>query len=507
MRMHIEAEARQAPDRPAVAWTTSSLSWLGLAVLFVAAIWLRHTVAANTDVSWLLTAAEKVTSGETLYRDVIETNPPMAVLAYVPALWLARAFGVPAEIVVDALMFAAILVSLALAARILKPSQAVRDLPGWPLALLGFAVLAILPAQSFGQREHIAVVALLPMLAVLVLRMMHETAPRWAIAVAGIGAAVALSFKPQFALGLGCAVVASCLYARSWRNALTPENLVAAGLAALYLAGMIVLYPEFFTVIVPLLRDVYVPVGLSPLQMLERPAVSLWAIALLAAWLLGRRGRALGAPLWLLLSSSTGFAGVFLLQRKGWPYHAYPMLALALLGMGVALAAYVPHGRFGRVWRAAALLLLVALFAKSLLWFDAAFDARPLQAAVARLGPHPAVLAISGEPGIGHPLVRALGGTWVSRQQGLWVAAYAEHLRRNGPLAPDREAALDFHAARETAMLIEDIQRTPPTVVLLDDLTGDGSAWLLAHPDVAVLLKDYRPTETINRVAILTRRD
>ena len=78
-------------------------------------------------------------------------------------------------------------------------------------------------------------------------------------------------------------------------------------------------------------------------------------------------------------------------------------------------------------------------------------------------------------------------------------------LRRNGPLAAEREAALEAHAARERAMLIEDIKRMPPTVVLVDDLTGHGSAWLAAHPDVAELLKDYHPVETVNRVAILTR--
>ena len=54
-------------------------------------------------------------------------------------------------------------------------------------------------------------------------------------------------------------------------------------------------------------------------------------------------------------------------------------------------------------------------------------------------------------------------------------------------------------------MLIEDIRRTPPTVVLVDDLTGRGSAWLAAHPDVAGLLKDYHLVETVNRVGILTR--
>lgn len=501
MTIPIEADVRGARVGPAIAG--SLLPWWVLALLFAAALWLRHSVAANTDVGWLLTAAGKVMAGGRLYVDVIETNPPVAVLAYMPALWLAKALGVTAEIVVDGLVFAAIFGSLGIVSRILQSSSVLDGMPRWPLAWLGFAVLAILPTQSFGQREHIAVVTLLPMLAMIARRMQRETPHLWAVVIAGVGAAVALSFKPQFAIGLGCAIGASCGYSRSWRPLLTLENLLAAVLLALYLAGTVLMYPEFFTVIVPLLRDVYVPVGLPLAEMIDRPAMSLWAIAILAALLLGRSR--FSAPLVVSLSSAAGFAVVFLVQRKGWPYHSYPMLALALLGLGLALAGYRPDGRFGRVWRAGALLLLAAVFAQSMLWFDVAFDARPLQAAVARLGPHPAVLAISGEPGIGHPLVRALDGSWVSRQQGLWVATYAEYLRRNGPLPPQREAALEAHAARERAMLIEDIGRTPPTVVLIDDLTGHGSAWLAAHPEVSESLKGYRLADTVNRVAILTK--
>ncbi|MET0720629.1 MAG: hypothetical protein ABWY64_07315 [Tardiphaga sp.] len=473
--------------------------WLALAALFAAAIFLRHVLAANTDVSWLLTAGERVLAGERLYVDVIETNPPMAVGAYLPGILLARALGLPAEIVTDALVFAAIIASLGIVARILKNSAAVNGINGWALAWLAFAVLAILPMQSFGQREHIALIALLPMLAAMAVRATGEAPSRWAILAAGLGAGVALTFKPHFAIGLLFGVVAMAIVARSWRSLFSPENFLAAAVAALYLAFVVALFPEFFTVIGPLVRDVYLPVGLSFGALLDKDVVSLWAIALLAAYLLKRR--TIDATLALLLASSAGFAAVFFLQRKGWPYHAYPMLALALLGFGYAITSYAPVARSDRAYRLGAMLLWLAVFSRALPWFDTAFDARPLQDAVSRLGPHPVLLAISGEPGIGHPLVRAVGGTWVSRQQGLWVAAYLAHMRKSGPIDP----ALDAYAARERAMLIADIRKRPPTVLLVDDLTGDGTAWLQAHPDVADLLKDFREVETINRVKILKR--
>ena len=207
----------------------------------------------------------------------------------------------------------------------------------------------------------------------------------------------------------------------------------------------------------------------------------------------------------LLLTTSLGLAAIFVLQRKGWPYHSYPMITLVMLALGYALASNTPRTALDRTCRAGAIALFAILFARSMLWFDVAFDARPLQATVARLGPNPKILAISAEPGLGHPLVRALNGTWVSRQWGLWVEAYLDYMRQHDMIGPQANPELDIYAARERAMLIEDINRVRPSVILVDNLTGDGSAWLQSHPDVSGLSRDYQLVETINRVDILSR--
>ncbi|MDP1584139.1 MAG: hypothetical protein Q8M18_12010 [Bradyrhizobium sp.] len=283
-----------------------------------------------------------------------------------------------------------------------------------------------------------------------------------------------------------------------------PENLTAAAICVLYAASVVAFFPEFFTVVGPVVRDVDLPVGLSFQDLAEKPALMIWAAAVLATMVLKRHDRSDAACL-LLLATSLGFAAVFFLQRKGWPYHSYPMLALGLLALGHAVVSAAPRRALDRACRAGAIALFAVLFARSMLWFDVAFDARPLQAAVARLGPHPTILAITAEPGLGHPLVRALEGTWVSRQQGLWVQAYLKHMRQYGMTGPQIDQALDGYAARERAMLIEDIRRTGPSVVPVDNLTGEGSAWLRAHPEISSLLSDYQLAETVNGIDILSR--
>jgi hypothetical protein len=479
--------------------------WLALAALFVVAVILRHVLPANADVSWLLTVAERVWDGQRLYVDVIEINPPMAVIVYIPGIAIARAVGLPVEMVIDGLVFAAIFGSLAIAAATLKNSVVLRGLAGWPLALLAFVILAVLPTKIFGQREHIAVVELLPAMALYAVRMKGQTPPLLAILAVGIGVGLALSFKPHFAIAILFGLASLAIYARSWRILLTPENFIAAAIVAIYALCTIVFYSEFFSLIAPLVRDIYIRVGSSPLEMIKTPAVPIWAAVMFAALVLKRAGR-IDSTLLLLLATSSGFMVGFFLQRKGWPYHSYPMIAFAMLGLGYAFAMRIP---LDRVLGAFAAATFAIAFAQSILWFnlafDKAFDARPLWTTIAHLDPHPKILAITGEPGLGHPLTRALEGTWVSRQPSLWVAAYLQIMRRGAPLDPRQNAALDLYAARERAMLIEDIKNNEPTVVLVDNFSDNWSKWLADNPDVAAVLRDYRPVATINDIEIRTK--
>ena len=475
--------------------------WLLLAGVLATAVLLRHLVPANNDVSWLLTAAEQVLAGKTLYRDVIETNPPIAVFAYVPAIVIARALGVAAEPVVDALMFAAMFVSLGCTASILRRSQRLRDLQNPLLLAPALAILAMLPTQEFGQREHIALIASLPFFAALMLRVNGETPVRWEIVAAGLGAGIMLAFKPYFILAFVCAVVAAALLCRSWRIMFVPENWIAGVAVLANVVCIATLFPEFFTVVLPVARDVYVPVGRKWSFMIETKGAACWFGVLLAILLLqyDRRDRAIA----VLVAGSVGFAVAFFVQRKGWPYHSYPMIALAFLAALAAVASYRFEAR--RLAGMSAASALIVLFGIGMAWFTETFTGQILEPSIARQGDRPVILAITSEPGIGHPAVRALKGTWVSRESNLWITAHVDYMKRHGLIQPDMAETLGNYAAQERAWLIEDIKRQPPTVVLVDNKNGRWGEWIAADAELAALLKPYTKADNVRGVDILVR--
>jgi hypothetical protein len=484
----------------------AALGWLAIFLLFALAVLLRHLVAANTDVSWLLIAGERVLDGKRLYRDIIETNPPMAVLTYIPGILVGRLLGISAETAVDGLVLTAIALSLAVTVRILRQSSVLDGIQGWPILILVVALLTVLPTETFAQREHIAVIELLPGIAVLAMRVRGEKPSRWMVVTAGLSLGLAMSFKPQFALALLCALCVIAVSVKSWRIFITPENVIAAVIIGAYVAATAIFFPEYFTVIGPLARDVYVPIGTPFEEMLMKPAVPLWGAASIASVAL-MRGKLRETAFLVVFALSIGFMTIFFLQRKGWPYHSYPMMLFAFLALGLGIGSWLQGlGRGNAVAIAAAFIAFMGLFIRTMSWFDYAFDARVLQAEVARFGHHQTIMAISGEGGMGHPLTRALGDTWGSREQNLWIAAHYRYLKKQGTPDPQTTAKLDAYAAVERQWLIADFHKAKPTIVLVDNLTDDWGGWLRSHPDVAGLLDNYRLAETFMGVDIMVRR-
>ncbi|MGJ4891327.1 hypothetical protein ACQR1Y_24285 [Bradyrhizobium sp. HKCCYLRH3099] len=226
----------------------------------------------------------------------------------------------------------------------------------------------------------------------------------------------------------------------------------------------------------------------------------------MAAALLPKRGKELEPVLQLLLVTSVAFFVVYLLQRKGWPYHSYPMLAFAWLSLGFALSspAAGPIVSLSRLARAAA---AIALVLPTVSWFNHALDASFLRPAIARLGlEHPTMLAISGNGGLAHPLIRSVAAVWASRQQSLLVASYEDYARESGLCDTQTLAIVDAYSQRERRWMIEDFRRSNPTVVLVDNMTGPWGRWLHDSPELDDLLRDYRLADTVRDVEIYVRR-
>ena len=129
--------------------------------------------------------------------------------------------------------------------------------------------------------------------------------------------------------------------------------------------------------------------------------------------------------------------------------------------------------------------VLAVTFLFGMLWFNANVYVGPIREAIAGLKPHPRILMLSGEAAIGHPLVRDVGGVWVSRQENLWLREFVRLTRETTSVDAATDARLNDYLALERKWLIEDFRKLPPDIVLVDNLRDGWGDWARADAEIS----------------------
>ena len=481
-----------------------------LGALTLAALVLRPT---NADTSWGLTLAEAVLSGQRLYVDILETNPPLTMVLHLPACLVARATGLRPELVQHLLTLASLTGCLAAAAHILKATGRARDVAGFVTAAAVFQLIPWL--NTFGEREEFAVMALLPLIALW--RPPGETGPRpWlALLMAGIGGGLATAIKPVFALCLIVPAVHDLLVSRRIGTLLRPEYLIAAALTGLYLAAAFVAWPIFFTHFSRVLADTYFQYRMDPWPLLARPELGdLVAMAGLGWW----QCRRPGTPDWAsgAILVAGGFGLAYAAQAKGFLNHEMAVLSLGYMGVAGLIAPMTLTALRHRDLASLPLLIRLAgapLLVVLTLWLHAQ-EARPIpyrsMALVDEVAHAPGartVMALSPDLDVGHPFARSAGLTYVGSTASQWLADTATTRRRSKGASPELRARMAGYVESDLARVVTDLRHRRPDLVLLDrtgdDVFRSGRSGLALQQALAA----YHPIARQHDVELLVRND
>lgn len=486
-------------------------------------------MGTTTDVSWLITLGERILDGQTAYVDFLEVNPPASIFLYVPAVAIARMFSVAPEFTVKASVYLLFFASMLLCHAIDAPGRnagAKRhlELPVYAVIFL------LLPGGDFGQREHFIALALLPVISGFVQRAQGASVSLFSATLAGVMAGAAIALKPYFTLAIllpwgsvlwsmrhSSGAVLRCLIA--------PELVAAAGVAILYLIVAGIGFPSFFVAMLPLVLDLYVVFRCSPGELLTSASFLIWAATVIAALYLAPERRST-PRLAIPLLASLGCLAAWLIQGKSWSYQGYPAVALALTALADVAAsrwqgapirqetAPRPHG-----W--VALVALVVLLSRSFVWYSPDIGMMaPLRAAMARLKPHPTMMAVAPMLRVGHPLVRELGGTWVGHLSSTWIFGAATILGQEGHVSVEQRRRFVDYMKLEKDMTASDIVRFRPDYILVaKEFSADDPRdrpdlykenWIKSTPQLVRAFSAYAPIDDVampeGRVIIWGRR-
>ena len=497
------AASPSVTDRLSQGGVAARSAVLPVGLIVLAAVVLRFVLGTDTDVSWLITVNEKLLAGERLYTEVLETNPPAAVFIYWLPVALGQVVGARPEIAVDLFVFVWAGGVLWVSAWVLREGSLLGGLNRTLLLAIAAAILLILPMMAFGQREHFAAMAILPMLLVYARRAAGENVGLLVASVAALGAALALAIKPPLGIVLASAAITAAWRAGSIRVIVAPENLICGALFAIYLAAIQLIYPVYFAEITPALADVYAPNRITWELLLQQPPLILWAVLWAVTLALRPRSPAVA----VLMAASLGGAIAYLVQGKGWAYQAYPMVAFGALAFTCLLGGWryqrgAPLGPRGVL--VAVVVLAVAMGQVG--WM--ALTARLTEVApeVRQLSPRPTMLLIGNNIAMGHPLVRAVEGRWVGSLPMLWASAGARKLAAAPGLTAETMRHLAAYEVREREILAADIGRHRPDLIVIGTVPFDWGAWARQDPALAALLDRYEPAMDVRGGVILRRR-
>lgn len=303
----------------------------------------------NYDVAGFLLDAEAVLAGRRLFVDFFEFNTPSN--AWLPVISVIIARGLPLYL---ADIHAALLISLVSASAALtlwlmwRQTGATRPTVLLVAAVLLPALLLWYPNYDFGQREPFFFAAMAPFAAVSLGRHAGaRPAPGMAILV-GLIAALGASMKPHFILFAGALVFVDLLLRRGRIRDLGLESFVLGGALGIYLLWMVVVFPLYFTDMLPIASSTYAPLapsksvaigrlGARRMALFGLPIVAmLCAVALHVEEPGGRR------KWWLLAQWGTAAAAalaICILPGFGFRYHQLIFTPLLILTGGLCAAA------------------------------------------------------------------------------------------------------------------------------------------------------------------------
>jgi hypothetical protein len=279
------------------------------AVLVVATFGLSSYLYINADVAFLVWAADQVLGPAVYGRDILDVNPPLCMLIYVPAALLAQFIGFDWGIRIWMLFLSllALLVLWQVADRSLRASVAT--------VLVLFLILAY--PHHYAQREQIAFLLCAPYVAGPSLRR------SWGLA-SGIMAGIGFLMKPYFLIPL------ALVFALRRRLGDEERAILLVGIA--YGLVLVFFFQPYLFEMVPAATATYWAISYSWYQIALQVVVVLVGIAPFAmggAVLLAARP---------FLMATLGFTIAAVLQSKGFMYHFIPAFGFLVMSLTVGIS-------------------------------------------------------------------------------------------------------------------------------------------------------------------------
>lgn len=232
--------------------------WLALTLALLFTYFLQINLFLHPDMMYLLHATKAMLAGGTYTTDFFETNPPLILYLYTPALFLTKLSGLSILISFRIYILALCFLSLTLCKTM--SDGLILDKKSRYVLLAALAVsILILPVHNFGQRDHVMTLLVFPYCFAAMLRLEDKSLSFNLGLLIGVFAALGIGLKPFF-LSIPLLIESYLFYKkRSLLRLIRIETLALVSTLLFYIIFAILRFPDYFQVILPLVSRLYFP--------------------------------------------------------------------------------------------------------------------------------------------------------------------------------------------------------------------------------------------------------
>lgn len=310
----------------------SSLLFVAIISIILFGWIMQKSLILNCDISWLTYAAKKMLAGGSYTQDFFETNTPMTMYVSVPAIFIQNIFAISIITATRIYIFLLASLSLILCYYSFQTIFTKQEKALWQILLATLAIIYfVLPTNEFGERSHLLVILTMPYLLTVTNRLQHHQVNRYFAIGVGVLAAVGFSLKPFFLFTFAFIEMYCILYQKRFFSWVRTETVTILIIMILYTASAFILFPDYFSVVVPfVMRTYYHGFASSYTRLLTYPEFLFFSIPILLYAALYRKNP---YPIFstILLLALLGFMLSYILQRITIPYHLFPALSISIL--------------------------------------------------------------------------------------------------------------------------------------------------------------------------------
>jgi hypothetical protein len=321
----------------------------GILLSMICMLLMQANLMLNCDVSWLMLATRRLFEGGTYSGNFFETNPPLILFIYMPAVLVSYFFSFDVEIIARVYFICLALFSFTFCYPFIKNIFKNSNLKTTAFSLTLLIVYLCLPSGEFGQREHLLILFCMPYFLAVVYQLQGDTLTRRQAVITGLLAGFGFAIKPFYLVTFAAIEIYQMVQRKNWRVVLRLDNVMLATVLLAYGVIVLLFFKDYFLVMIPLVSRYYYQGYAVSLQSMLENTFTVYCAFLLGIALLTRKRSTNPQLTTILMLCFITFFIVYFFQFSLMYYRVYPTLAIGFLLLGISFYQFLEEAEQGKL--------------------------------------------------------------------------------------------------------------------------------------------------------------